>query len=82
MNVILEKYAFFTNARQYSCNSRFSVAVPSEYIFARSDEWILFTNESEATDEEILRYVMKSKSFAFLNDPAEDIYRLYDGDLI
>jgi len=56
--------------------------VPSEYKYVDpvSKDWEIVTNEEEATNEEILHYAVKSKSLEFLNDPAEDIYGLDDGE--
>ncbi len=43
---------------------------------------ILIPNEQEANDFEILLFAMNSKSFEFLNDPAEDIYQPDDGESV
>jgi hypothetical protein len=80
MKVNLEKFAFFPNTQQDYYDSRIATVVPSKYIFTQPGDWVLITNEPEASDEEILRHAMKSKSFEFLNDPAEDIYSLADGE--
>jgi hypothetical protein len=80
MKVNLEKFAFFPDTNQHYYDSRTPSIVPSEYIFTGPGDWALITNEPEASDEEILRYAMKRKSFEFLNNPAEDIYSLDDGE--
>ncbi len=73
-------FAFFTDMQQDYIDSRITSVVPSKYIFTQPGDWVVVTNESEASDEEILHFTLKSKSFEFLNDPAEDIYRLDDGE--
>ena len=56
------------------------IHVPSYYIVASKENWRLTQDEQEATYEEVLRHMEKSKSFDFLNDPEEDIYELEDGE--
>lgn len=80
MQTIRDNYGILSQAQEDYYDFRAARVVPSGYIFPQPGDWVLITNEPEASDEEILRFAMKSKSFEFLNDPAEDIYGLDDGD--
>jgi hypothetical protein len=54
--------------------------VPSVYVVVPQEGWRLLDLGEEANDKDILRFAEQSGHFDFLNDPAEDIYGLDDGE--